>query len=578
MQTKNPFLVFLLGLIAVFHPEISFARNPDWQLTVTGKVVVYDASFNKNVPFSLCKVSLFKDDVQVKEIVNPAHGEFSFLLDPDHDYVIAVQNDGYIKQQVIISTKDVPDDSWKHFKTLDLEMAIFKTFPDYDYSFAEKPLVKFCYNYTEDDFDYDSEYELSMRTNANKMQALSDIAIDHQVYSIDVARADSLFKMENWEDAKALYLDASKKLFRENYPKDQVKICDQKLAEKQKEQAKKDSAYSSLLSKADAKFAARKYADAKAIYQSASVIHPELMYPKSQIQECDRAIAGGPDYEKNKAYNDSIFTADGYFDGKEYLNAKKLYLAASKIKPAEQYPKDMIKKCDDLIGQYDDGNDYDRLIKSADAKFAAKDYAGAKAIYQQASAKKPDEKYPKDQIAKCNRLTTVDPSGDDQKYKDLIAQADVKFKSADWQGAKAKYSEALTLKPNEKYPADQIVLCDKNSALATANKPYSDTLAIADKLFGSADYENAKIKYAEASAIHPDEQYPKDRMNACDIYAAAEKEKKYNSDIADGDALMKKKDWTNAKLKYQDALKLKPNEQYPKDQIGICDQAIANGW
>ena len=581
MKMKSPFLIFFFGLLTTFLSQISFARNPGWQLTVGGKVVVYDASLNKNIPASPCKVSLFKDDVLVKEIVNPAHGEFSFLLDPDHEYVIAAQNDGYIKQQVIISTKDVPDDSWKHFRSLDLQMVIFKTYPDYDYSFTEKPLVRFCYNYTEDDFDYDSEYEMAMRVNANKMQALSDIAVNHQVFQIDIAKGDSLFKMEKWEDAKALYQDASKKLFHENYPKDQIKLCDQKLQEKQKEQEKKDSAYSALLVKADAKFAAKKYTDAKTIYQQASAIHPEMMYPKSQMQECDRAINGGPDYEKNKAYNDSIFSADGYFDGKDYLNAKKEYTAASKIKPAEQYPKDMIKKCEDFLSRNDQFGDdsYSTLIKSADAKFAAKDYAGAKYTYQQASNKKPTEQYPKDQIAKCDKLIADTSNPPHKSYNDLITDADAKFKTADWSGAKAKYAEASQLKPNEKYPKDQIAICDQQLAAIQAEAQYKDFIKQADDKFAVSDWASAKNLYSQALTLSPMEQYPADQIKICDSKAAAiESEKKYNDDISQGDALFKKKDWPNAKLKYVDASKLKPNEQYPKDQIGICDQAIANGW
>lgn len=51
-------------------------------------------------------------------------------------------------------------------------------------------------------------------------------------------------------------------------------------------------------------------------------------------------------------------------------------------------------------------------------------------------------------------------------YTDVIAAADSKFAGSDWLGAKTKYTEASSLKPAEKYPKDQIAKCEASIAAA----------------------------------------------------------------------------------------------------------------
>jgi hypothetical protein len=568
---------FLLFLLSVFHSQNSFARNPAWQLEVDGTVMTYDASLLKNVPTSLCTVFLYKDSVQIKEIPHPAHGQYTFMLDPDHDYIISAEYEGFIKQKIIVSTKEVPDNSWHNFKILSLDLVLFKTFPEYNYSFTEKPLVRFCYNYEADDFDYDAVYELEMRQNAIKMEALSDIAMKHQLYDNEINKGDEFFKAMKWDDAKAAYQGASANLPFEQYPKDQIKICDEKLDAIKKEQEAKDAKYASLLSKADSLFAKRNYAQAKSTYQQASLIHPELHYPVERIKDCDNGPA------ISKQYDDLIKNGDTQFKLKDYVNAKATYENALNLIPGEQYPKDQITICDQALKGPVESHKFQDLISDADAKFVAKDYAGAKTKYQEASNYKPTEQYPKDQIKLCDAKIKAQGDGPavsslEKQYADLIAQADKLFSSSDFKNAKAKYQEATSLKPNEQYPKDQVKICDNKLTETPIDKAYKDTIQLADKLYALQDYSNAKIKYQHASTIKPAEEYPKDRINLCDENIASKRENDYNAAIAIGDAKMKAKDWTAAKAKYQEASALKPAEQYPKDQIGICNQAIANGW
>jgi hypothetical protein len=250
-----------------------------------------------------------------------------------------------------------------------------------------------------------------------------------------------------------------------------------------------------------------------------------------------------------------------------------LYTQASAVKTEEQYPKDQMKICDEKLATAGVEKKYADLIKQADTKFGASDWAGAKTLYTQASAVKTAEQYPKDQIAKCDE--NIAKSGTDKSYNAAIAAADAKFKLSDWAGAKAKYEEALSIKSAEAYPADQIKKCDENIA-AAANKKYNDAIAAADTKYNASDWAGAKKLYQDASGLRPAEQYPKDRIASCDEnIAKSGLDKNYNALIASADQMFKSSAWAGAKAKYQEALALKSGEQYPKDQIAICEQKIA---
>ncbi|HTL80125.1 MAG TPA: hypothetical protein VL651_00395 [Bacteroidia bacterium] len=102
-----------------------------------------------------------------------------------------------------------------------------------------------------------------------------------------------------------------------------------------------------------------------------------------------------------------IRKADKYYQGHEWYKAKKYYLKASKLKSDDTYSKDQVRLCDDNIKNEKLNKTYNDLITKADNKFKAKDWAGAKVLYQEASAMKADEQYPKDQIAQCDKLMST---------------------------------------------------------------------------------------------------------------------------------------------------------------------------
>ena len=108
-----------------------------------------------------------------------------------------------------------------------------------------------------------------------------------------------------------------------------------------------------------------------------------------------------------------------------------------------------------------------------------------------------------------------------------------------------------------------------NLANAEINKQYQEKMIEAKRAFDKKDWTNAKKLYNDASAIKPMERDPKDRIIQIDGIIAKEQanEQNYNKFIADADQAITSKDYDLAIAKYRDALRIKPSEQYPNEQI-----------
>jgi len=156
---------------------------------------------------------------------------------------------------------------------------------------------------------------------------------------------------------------------------------------------------------------------------------------------------------------------------KDYEKAKEQYQAASKLKPAESYPKEKINSIEQILASIANQKDletrYATAIEKADKLLAAKIFEGAKTEYSKASALKPDEQYPKDKIAEIDKAL-----GDvaalkalDDQYKAILADADKLLLAKSYDPAKAGYNKALALRPEDAYPKTKIAEIDKALAL-----------------------------------------------------------------------------------------------------------------
>lgn len=446
-------------------------------------------------------------------------------------------------------------------------------------------------------------------------------------YQAAIAAADAAFKAENWDQATAKYTDAGALKPEERYPKDQIAL----IATKKSEAAKKaederkarelQAKYDALIAAGDVAFKASSWDIATTKYTEAGNLKPDEKYPKDQLA----AIAKKKEEEAKKAdeerlarelqqkYQAAIAQADIAFTAARYDEAETKYNEALGFKPEEKYPKDQLaaigrkreelsKKAEDERKAKELEDQYKALLAEAMQAGSNEQWDAAIGKYSEASALKPKEQYPKDQIAAMQRKKdeALKKAEDERKARELqekydaaIAAADGAFQKEEWDGAQTKYTEASGLKPAERYPVDQLAAIVQRKAEAEERRKqqelqakYDAVIAVADGAFGKEDFAAAKTKYLEASGLKPDERYPKDRIAEADARIAEkakreeeerlarERDSKYNELITRADRNFSAEKLAQALGDYKDASVLKPDERHPRERIADIESRL----
>ncbi len=423
-----------------------------------------------------------------------------------------------------------------------------------------------------------------------KLDALAAEAEKNKAYNDKLTQADDLYEAEKWQEAIDTYLAAAKMKPAETYPKNQAEKAQAKLdaIAKQNQLAEQ---YKTAVAKGDAAFQGKKWSESIAAYNEALALRPKESYPKEQIDKANKEIeAAAKQAELNKEYTALITTADGQFNGKNYKEAIKTYETASKMKPAEQYPKDQIaaanKAISDLAEQAELDKQFQDLVAAGEKAFDGEKWQSAIDLFNQALAVRADAPYPKQKIteaqAKLDALAAA--KAKEENYKNAIAAGDRSFDSQSWKSAVDKYKEALAIKPGEQYPTKRIAEAQaKLDALAkekAAAEQYRDFIAQADEALSSGKYDAAIAAYNQALGVKPKDSYAEAQIKVANEYKAKEaaekaKEDKYNGLVASGDSKLGNKQFDAAIADYQSALDIKPGEKYPTDQINKAKQALA---
>ncbi len=544
MNTAISLKIKLITLF-LFLSLSAFTQNRKYE--ILGKVDV------ENGTTAGLRVTIFENAKKIKTSSIDKNGKFQYKLDFGNDYMLVFNKEGFVTKKVSISTFVPPEilERDNKFPPFQFNVNLFPAYEGVDLSIFDQPMGMIMYDKELDDFDYDKDYDKQIRDAIRKAEEearkkAKELAEKNKnkekAYNDAITKGDLCFKNKKYELAKLAYEDALDVKPKEEYPKNQITKIDKLLAEQAKLLAKQkalDEKYQQIITKADKEFQKENYTNAKTDYQSALAVKPNENYPKNQIRKIEEILADkAKQLAEKKAleekYQQLITQADKEFQAENYTEAKTNYLSALEIKPNENYPKEQIKKIEEILAD------------------KAKQLAEKKAL--------------------------------EEKYKQLITKADKEFQTENYTEAKTNYQAALEIKPNENYPKEQIkktdkILDEKAKQLAeqkALNKKYQQIIAKADKEFQEKNYTNAKTDYQAALEIKPNEEYPINQIKKIEnilnnkAKQLAEQKalnKKYKQLITKADKEFQTENYTEAKTNYQAALEIKPNENYPKEQI-----------
>jgi len=600
---KNNFwfeMSFIFVYCTLFNLQFAFSQSKQTEGPISISVIV-ERGEDKNLRGATAK--LFEKANLVNTITTTADGEVNFKLNVNSEYTIEISNDGYVSKIIYINTK-IPNYEKATFEVA-FPLLLFVPCEGVDLTILQSPVVKLVYNEQKRDFLPEKDYDRVMLDKLQQLMKHNDDCIEEKYNSI-VRKADRSFAEKKYTDALDSYNKALKMKPEDQYVIDKISEINKILST----QKTNDKLYNDYISQADAQFNNKRYALAKEFYKRALNLKPNSEYPTSQIKIIDNLLAKKSKEEQDKMEQDSKYQQlmtqgdDAFADdpcGKALQSYKDALVAKPNDAAAQQKINETDNKCKE-IQEKDAQNkniqdNYNSKLAEADKLFKAANYTEAKKAYQAAMAIIPGNDYPKNQIGviddnvkkqtkeKEATLKAKDKETE-QQYKAYIKQGDKSFDNEDFVTAKDQFQKALGLKPGEIYPTDKIKTIDnilaeqqRNDADKKAKQDlFNKTIAEADQAMKKQDYTTAKTDYQKALQILPAESYPKQKLAEIDGIFKDQSDKNdhdYNLKIQSGDKNFVLKNYSQSKQDYKDALTIKPGSDYPAKRIDDIDKLLS---
>lgn len=391
---------------------------------------------------------------------------------------------------------------------------------------------------------------------------IGQLAAAQQAYDAAVMRGDDAFNLESFEEAKAAYREAQQAKPEETFPKEMLSQIDSIVETRERlaaeaeaaEQARlsaleaeKERQYNQAVDRADSLFKLKEYENSLAAYQTAQQVKPEENLPEERINEIKELL--NQVAAAQQAYDAAIAKGDDTFKQESFEDARAAFLLAQKVKPEENYPKEMLAQIDSVVAareqlaaeaeaerarlaaeteaaeqarlaalEAEKEQQYAQAVSRADSLFNLKDYESSRSAYELALQVNGEANYPQQRIGEVNKimedleLARLEQVKTETEYKNAISNADQKFNTKDYLQAKAGYELALELKPNDRYPQDRIAEIDRMIQQLELDEKYSSLILAADGLFQQESWNEAKAAYENALSLKSGESYPKGQL------------------------------------------------------------------
>ena len=231
---------------------------------------------------------------------------------------------------------------------------------------------------------------------------------------------------------------------------------------------------------------------------------------------------------------------------------------------------------------------------AAKAKAEAEAAAKAKAEAEAAAKAKAEA----EAAAKAKAKAEAEAEAEAKAKAEAEAAAKAKAKAEAEAAAKAKAETEAAAKAKAEAEAEAAAKAKAEAEAATKamaeakrlsdlEKRYNAAISEGDVAFGKKDYTYATNMYKKALVLKPSESYSQDKIEEIEkaVQKAArgkaiaeakqrEVQQRYDALIGDADKAMASKDYAKAISEYREAVKLLPEEEYPKKQVAIAQKNL----
>ncbi|MDA9967644.1 hypothetical protein N9E62_00560 [Salibacteraceae bacterium] len=433
----------------------------------------------------------------------------------------------------------------------------------------------------------DQQIALAKQEKAKEEEAEKRAKIEAE-YKDAITKADELFNSKKYLESIPEYQKAKKIDPEMAYPTDQIAEAKKLQAQVEAEKAKAEAAkkleedFKAALDEGDAALIDNAYEKAISSYQKAKSLKPADPIPNARIETAKKTQADAKakaEQEKiQKEFDDAMSKADALLSAKSYDEAIIAYKDAQKIKPSDPAPKSKITEAENLKKQNAEAakkEKYEALVSAADDLLKDSQFDAAKEKYGAAAAVMPHETYPKTKIKECEELKVSAAKAELRKqYDALVKAADDLLEKEEFDAAKGKYQEALTLLPNETHPKTMITEADsrkKSKAAGEVRAQYDAIIKEADDLVKTEAFDQAIAKYNEAKKIIPTEKHPNDMLLEIEKLKKQKANEalsaKYDIELKKGEELLKEEKFDEAIIAFEAAHAIMPHENKTTELI-----------
>ncbi len=352
--------------------------------------------------------------------------------------------------------------------------------------------------------------------------------------------------------------------------------------------------YEELVGEADRLAGRKELVEAVGKFRAALELMPQESYPIQRIEEIRGIISRQA--AARKAYEAAVAEGDRTFRTRQYDAARAAFVTAREALPDEPYPAEMLARIDSaeaeaarleaeklaaaetarLAALRDKEQQYGAYLSVADSLFNRKQYASALTGYRSALKVKPEETYPQQRIADCERIT-AELAAARKAYEAAVAEGDRTFRTRQYDAARAAFITAREALPDEPYPAEMLAKIDsaeaeaarleaeKLAAAETARlairRKYESLIRDADQAQAANQPDEAEKGYREALTLLPGESYPEEQLGKIRTMRAALLDRQFAERMAAGDRHLEEERFDEAETNFREAEKLKPEEE-----------------
>lgn len=266
---KSVSVLVILVIVWTTGKQLSYGQDKSIEknyLIISGSVEKADKD-----PMEGATVRLFENDSLKDSVITTVNGKFTFQLELNHEFVLEVSKQNYVKKTFNINTaipEDIPGD-WE----CAFLVVLFQPCPNLDLSLLKKPLFSLSYNNVTHGFAPIEAYDNTIREELNQLLLDNSNCVEDEFRNI-VKNADRQYHQKKYHEALALYNESLDKR-NDNYVKGKIT------------EIKKIF----IVHKADSLFAKKEYEDARVIYKQALDETPNDKHLIGKISKIDKILA-----------------------------------------------------------------------------------------------------------------------------------------------------------------------------------------------------------------------------------------------------------------------------------------------